>query len=126
MYVQATTTVTGPASSPPIINVNETQPIVDSYESKIETIMNLLNSSEESFTLTIRRRKIYLDTMQKLKIHWKENIKPFKVKFVGDSEEAEGSGVLREFLPCFLMMPETTSLLLVDQIITRSYTLPRR
>ncbi|XP_066932604.1 uncharacterized protein [Clytia hemisphaerica] len=86
---------------PTIINLEETLPYVDSYESKRETILNLLKSSEELFTLTIRRRKIYLDTMQKLKIHWAENIKPFKVKFIGDSEEADGSGVLREFFSLF-------------------------
>ena len=50
--------------------------------------------------LLIRRRCIYVDTIEKLQLHWADEICPFTVKFIGE-EVSEGDGVMREFFSLF-------------------------
>ena len=69
-----------------------------SYEEKLANLSTII--ATEKFDLNIRRRKIYQDTMQKLKIHFKNGVRSFKVSFVGD-DVTDGEGPLREFFSLF-------------------------
>ena len=50
----------------------------------------------EPFKLTVRRRKLWTDTVQKLKRAFKEGISPLVIEFVGEEANDVG-GPLKEY-----------------------------
>ena len=93
-YTNTTTTAINSVSESNRDEIAGTSTVL-SYTEKLLNLSSTLLSTER-FELKIRRRKIFLDTMQKLKIHFKDGVKLFKVSFVGD-DPTDGKGPLREF-----------------------------
>lgn len=66
------------------------------FQQKMDTLLSAFKTSD-SFRLTIRRRKIWLDTAQKLKRAFKDGTpRPLTIKFIGE-EAADAGGPLKEF-----------------------------
>eukprot|EP00111_Clytia_hemisphaerica_P013290 TCONS_00039003-protein len=62
---------------------------------KLDTIQSAV-SSNPTFDLEIRRKRAWLDTLQKLKRAFSKGVRPITVKFVGEEADDLG-GPLREF-----------------------------
>eukprot|EP00794_Sanderia_malayensis_P001287 gene1287-1421_t len=68
-----------------------------SYKSKLASLRAALEDKEEDFVLlSLRRRKIWQDTCQKLGHLFANGVKRIVVSFIGE-EAADGGGPLREF-----------------------------
>ena len=65
-----------------INNITKIEPQSLCLQEKLKTLAAAFNSME-SFNLSIRRRCIYSDTVQKLKRAFKNGVIPFSVTFIG-------------------------------------------
>ena len=67
-----------------------------SYEDKLRTLQDVYRNNSEPFKLSVRRRKIWLDTCQKLKRAFKTGMKTLSIEFIGEDANDAG-GPLKEF-----------------------------
>ena len=66
------------------------------FGEKLNTIGSILKENGSAFQLTIRRKKAWLDTSQKLKRVFKNGVQPLTIKFIGE-EASDVGGPLKEF-----------------------------
>ena len=65
------------------------------YAEKIKRLIREFKS-HESVEICVRRRKIWVDSVQKLKRLFKDAIKPFHIRFVGE-EAVDHGGPFKEY-----------------------------
>ena len=63
---------------------------------KLNFIQSVIGNNSSTFNLEIRRKRVWLDTVQKLKRAFKGGVRPFTVTFVGEDAKGAG-GPLKEY-----------------------------
>ena len=84
---------------PPILIDDESTTLItqkQTLKEKLKTIDSALKNNNDTFLLSIRRKKAWLDTVQKLKRGFKNGVRPITIMFIGEEANDTG-GPLKEF-----------------------------
>ena len=74
--------------------------IFECFNKKMDNVRSLMFENDDHVTLMVRRRKIYLDTHEKLKRLFADGVKPIIVQFVAEPA-VDAGGPVREFFALY-------------------------